>query len=350
MITIGLVITAVMYAMMPVIPDLMRMEPAVASMAVAYMSTLYIGFTANLVNFQLFAVVRSTGNPIFPMVVLVITTILNAAIAPFLIFGLGPFPQLGLAGAGLATAFSQISGTAIALWAILTGRTSIHFHFDRFKPDLKLLMRVVKLGLPASLQMISVSVNRALIFVLVGGYGTSVIAAYTLGLNVDMVVFMSVFAVGVAVEVATGQNLGAGKEDRVKAYHRSGMKQTAILMVLLAVGVWFAGRPFVELYTSTPETLSEAMTYLRTTVFGYVFFAIGVVTVRAISGAGAAFTSMFITAGCLLGIQLPVSYLLSHTFDLGPHGVWYGLLAGYMAFAAVSLGVHRTNIWRGVSV
>ena len=284
------------------------------------------------------------------MVVLVITTILNAVLAPFLIFGIGPFPCMELAGAGLATALSQISGSIIALWAILGGRTSIHFTFDRFKPDFELLLRVVKLGLPASLQMISVSVNRALIFVLVGGYGTSVIAAYTLGLNVDMVVFMSVFAVGVSVEVATGQNLGAGKEERVKAYHWSAVKQTSILMLALAVVVWFVGEPFVRLYTESPETVDHAVSYLRTTVFGYAFFAVGVVTVRAISGAGAAFVSMLITAGCLLGIQLPASYVLANTLELGPQGVWYGLLAGYVAYTITALIVHKSNVWKGIRV
>ena len=350
MISISLIITAIMYVMMPHIPSIMQMEPEVAGMAIAYMSTLYIGFTANLVNFQLFSVVRSTGNPVFPTVVLVTTTILNAALAPFLIFGVGPFPAMGLAGAGLATALSQMSGTAIAMWAILSGKTTIHFKFDRFKPDFELLWRVVKLGLPASLQMLSVSINRAIIFVMVGGYGTSVIAAYTLGLNVDMFVFMSVFAVGVSVEVATGQNLGAGKHDRVSAYHRSGMKQTGILMIMLALAVWFVGGPFIELYTSNAATVKQAMLYLHTTVFGYIFFAIGIVTVRSISGAGAAFTSMFITAGCLLGFQLPSSYVLSHVLDWGPQGVWIGLLSGYIVFAAIALLVHRSNSWRGLHV
>ena len=220
MISIALTITAGLYIMLPVIPQLMRMPEEVGGLALQYMSFLYIGFTANLINFQLFAVVRSTGNPVFPMMILILTTILNAILAPILIFGVGPIGSMGLAGAGLATALSQISGSIVAIWAVTTGRTSIRLRFDRFRPDFSLLWRIGRLGLPASLQMLSVSVNRALIFVLVGGFGTSVTAAYTLGLNVDMVVFMSVFALGVSVEVATGQNLGAGKEERVTAYHQ----------------------------------------------------------------------------------------------------------------------------------
>lgn len=350
MASIALTITAVLYALLPAIPDLMRMPGEVGGLALQYMSFLYIGFTANLINFQLFAVIRSTGNPVFPMMVLIFTTVMNAILAPILIFGLGPVPDMGLAGAGLATALSQISGSVLALWAVTTGRTTLRLRFDRFRPDFGLLWRIGRLGLPASLQMLSVSVNRALIFVLVGGFGTSVTAAYTLGLNVDMVVFMSVFALGVSVEVATGQNLGAGKLERVAAYHRSAMKQGSILMAALAVLVWLLGVAFIKLYTTSPETVAAATQYLHITVFGYVFFAIGIVTVRSMSGAGAAVTSMAITAGCLLGLQLPLSYIFSQSMAMGPFGVWIGILIGYVAFAIVALLVHRGGSWRSARV
>lgn len=343
-------ITAILYAIMQFIPSIMRMSPDVAAMSLSYMSTLYIGFTANLLNFQMFSIVRSTGNPVFPMIVLIFTTILNAILAPFLIFGIGPFPQMDIAGAGLATALSQITGCVVAMWAITTGKTSVHLRFDNFRLDPRMFLRIARLGLPASLQMLSVSVNRALIFVLVGGFGTSVIAAYTLGLNVDMVVFMSVFAVGVAVEVATGQNLGAGNHDRVRAYHISSIKQTGILMTLLAIVVWLFGESFVRLYTVNPPTVQEATAYLHITIFGYVFFAIGLVTVRAMSGAGAAFIAMAVTAGCLLFVQLPLAYLLSGKLSLGPKGVWYGIIIGYATFALVALLVHRSGIWKKSTV
>ncbi len=347
---LSLIVTLAVYLAMPIIPDIMNMQPAVASLALQYMGTLYLGFAANLVNFQIFSIVRSTGNPVFPMVVLIATTMLNAILAPFLIFGIGPFPRLELAGAGLATATAQISGAVFALWVVSSGRTSVHLVFTGYRPDFHLLKKVVQLGLPSALQMLSVSVNRAIIFVMVGGFGTSVTAAYTLGLNVDMFVFMSVFAMGVAVEVATGQNLGAGKLNRVAAYHKSAVKQMAILMSVLGVVIWICGKWFVELYTQSPDTITEAMKYLRTTVVGYAAFAIGLVTVRAISGAGAAYVSMAITGGSLLLIQLPLCYLLSKTFSLGSQGVWTGLVIGYTIFACIALVVHRADFWRHVRV
>lgn len=343
-------LTVVMYVLMPLIPEVMRMSPEVSPLALEYMRTLYLGFTFNLVSFQVLTIIRSVGNSVFPMTVLLITTVINAALAPFLIFGLGPIPHMGLSGAGLATAIAQALGCVLGLMMVMRGKTSIHLTFANYKPDFALLKQVARLGIPSSIQMLSVSVNRAVIFILVGSYGTSVAAAYTLGLSLDMVVFMSVFAFGVAVEVATGQNLGARKLDRVEAYHRSAVKQMGILMLSLALVIWFFGSYFIGLYTSSADTAAEGLRYLHTTVFGYVAFAIGLVTIRSISGAGAPYLSMMITAGCLLFFQLPLSYLLSHVVNMGPQGIWWGIITGYIFFAIVALVIHRKGNWRAATV
>jgi putative MATE family efflux protein len=343
-------VTAVMYLLLPVIPLIMQMDAEVETLSVEYLSMLLIGFTFNLMNFQMFSIVRSTGNAVFPMTVLIITVILNAIIAPFLIFGIGPFPELGMRGAGLATAISQMSGTGIALTALIRGSTNIHLDFTQFRLDGALLRRVAKQGFPASLQMLSVSLNRAAIFAIVAGFGTHVTAAYTLGLNIDMMVYMSVFAMGIAVETATGQNLGAEQPERVRAIHRSAVRQIGLLMLILAAAVWAFGTEFVELYSRNPATVTEATLYLSFTVIGYVFFSTGLLTVRVLSGAGAAMLAMSITAGSLLGIQLPLAFVLGYYTSLGPIGVWVAVLFGYVAFTIIALLVFRSNRWKTVRV
>jgi putative MATE family efflux protein len=343
-------VTAVMYLLLPVIPLIMQMDAEVETLSVEYLSMLLIGFTFNLMNFQMFSIVRSTGNAVFPMTVLIITVILNAIIAPFLIFGIGPFPELGMRGAGLATAISQMSGTGIALTALIRGSTNIHLDFTQFRLDGELLRRVAKQGFPASLQMLSVSLNRAAIFAIVAGFGTHVTAAYTLGLNIDMMVYMSVFAMGIAVETATGQNLGAEQPERVRAIHRSAVRQIGLLMLILAAAVWAFGTEFVELYSRNPATVAEATLYLSFTVIGYVFFSTGLLTVRVLSGAGAAMLAMSITAGSLLGIQLPLAFVLGYYTSLGPIGVWVAVLFGYVMFTIIALLIFRSNRWKTVHV
>jgi len=137
MIMLGAVVTTILYILLPYIPQRFGLAPNVATYAVQYMSMLFIGLTANLVNFQISSIVRSTGNSVYPMVILLMTTVVNAIIAPFLIFGIGPFPRMEMAGAGLATALSQILGAGFSIWAVgagkagITGRARASEH-DRF--------------------------------------------------------------------------------------------------------------------------------------------------------------------------------------------------------------------------
>ncbi len=345
MVMLGAVVTTILYILMPYIPQRFGLAPNVATYAVQYMSMLFLGLTANLVNFQISSVVRSTGNSVYPMIILLMTTVVNAVIAPFLIFGIGPFPRMEMAGAGLATALSQILGAGFSIWAVGAGKAGIRLNFKNFKLDPSLLNRIGKQGFPASLQMLSVSLNRMGIFVIAGAFGTSVVAGYTLGLYMDMIVFMFVFATGMAVEVATGQNLGAGKVDRIHLYHRSAVKQLSVVIITLGVVIYLFGAQFIGLYTHTPATISEATNYLHISVFGYLFFAIGVATVRVVSGAGAAFTSMGITAGSILGVQLPLAYVLSRYAGLGQQGIWFALVIGYVVLTVVATIVKRRGRW-----
>lgn len=347
---LGLVVTAALYSFIPVLPSMFSLAPDVATYSIQYMSMLFIGLTANLLNFQISSVVRSTGNSIYPTIILLLTTVANAIIAPFLIFGIGPFPRMEMAGAGLATAISQILGAGVSLWAVGAGKAGIRLSFKNFKLDLPLINRIGKQGFPASLQMLSVSLSRVGIFKIAGVFGTTVLAAYTLGLYMDMIVFMFVFATGMAVEVATGQNIGAKQIDRVFLYHRSALKQLSVVIVTLGVLIYLFGAQFISIFTKNPDTIVEATKYLHISVFGYLFFAMGVATVRVVSGAGAAFTSMGITAGSILFVQLPLAYLLSTTMGLGQQGIWLGIVLGYVVLTIVAMTVLRNGTWRTAHV
>lgn len=343
-------VTIGMYIALPMVPVIMGMKPEVATFSTEYLSTLLIGFTFQLSNFHMFTISRSTGNTMFPTIVLITTVFVNAIVAPFLIFGIGPFPEMGIAGAGLATAIAQVTGFVITLTSMVGGSTSVKLDFTQFRLDGTLLQRVALQGFPASVQMLSVSLTRAIMFRFVGALGTSTTAAYTLGLSVDMLVMMTVFAVGIAMQTAAGQNLGAGKLDRVWLYYRSACRQLTYLIVVLGVLVYAFGDDFLMLYTHTPDTLREATEYLRISVFGYIFFAYGLMSVRVISGAGASILSMTITAGSLLLIQAPLAYVLSHWTSLESSGIWIGIATGYAVFSLISYSVLKSDRWRTAKV
>jgi Na+-driven multidrug efflux pump len=257
---------------------------------------------------------------------------------------------MGMYGAGLATAVAQTSGMIINLMLVLNNKTGIHLRLDKFTFDWQVIRRIVSLGIPSSVQMMAVSLTRISIFKLVAAFGTSVMAAYTLGISVDFIVFMFVFSLGISIEVATGQNLGARKFHRVLGYHTAGIKLLAIISAVLGFLAYTVGPTFASLYSSDRVVIMETQRYLHVSVFGYLFFGVGIISARVISGAGAAYVSLAIVAGSIVLLQLPLVYVFSHYTGWNQTGIWIGAASGYALFAAIGMYAVRSKIWMQAKV
>jgi putative MATE family efflux protein len=355
--------TILMVILLIVIPKFVAafsLPPDVSRYATLYLSALVLGVPGNFLLFQINAIMRSTGNAMFPLIIIVSTAFLNALFAPFLIFdnvplflkGVEWMPQitlpglgLGMTGAGLATSTAQILGAIIALVGFAKSDLRFKISKETLKMDREMLGKIIRLGIPSSMQMFAVSISRMGIFKIAGTFGTTALTAYTLGLRVDLFVFMFVFATGIAVEIATGQNLGAGNIKRIFLYHRAAIKWLTGIMFVLAIAVFFGGGKFASLFTSDPAIIQATSNYLHITVFAYVFFSIGVISARVISGAGAAFQSMYIVGGSLLFIQVPVAYVLSKFTPLGQKGIWVGIAVSYVIFAIIAYVQMQGRRW-----
>jgi len=316
---------------------LMNIDPNVSKLVINYIYSVSFGIPATFLIFHINAIVRATGNSVFPMAVLIIANIFNAIIAPFLIFGLGPFPRLEMQGAGISTAIAQNIGLIIAIIGIYKKYVSIDFKVKELRFDFSIYWRIFKLGFPATLQIISVSVNRMLMMTLANSFGVLVLTTYMFGVGIDLIVFMSIFAVGAAIEIITGQNLGAGKIERIFAYHRSAVKQLSVLLVILAILVLAFGGYFVELFTDDRYLISEITKYLRIASIAYLPFAIGIVSLRVVSGSGDYFRSFRLVAFIFFAIQLPFAYGLSIFAGWNQDGIWYAILISHLTFACISL-------------
>ena len=330
--------------------SLMNIKGDVAHFANLYLSAVIIGLPANFLIFQVNAIVRSSGNSFFQMAILSTTILLNAIIAPFLVFGIGPFPRLEVYGAGLATAIAQIIGATISLILYFWKIRILPLNSKMFKIDWGMYFRILKLGIPASLQLISVSLNRIALSSIHFKFGEDVLTAYVLGLRIDFFVYQTIFAIGTAVEVTTGQNLGANQLKRVFAYHRSAIKQISILLCVLIILVLFGGKYFALIYTSDPNLIAKITKYLSIAAFSYLPFAVGLISIRVISGAGDYIRSLKIIATILLGVQLTTCYLLSNYTFLGYEGIWYGVLISQVLFAVAGLYGMNKKKWMKVRV
>ncbi|MFP4528668.1 MAG: MATE family efflux transporter [Candidatus Kapaibacterium sp.] len=314
---------------------LMSISGAEYDLVIDYMTAIVFGIPFFFLMFQINAIVRSTGNSIFPMVVMLISTVLNAIISPLLIFGIWIFPEMGIVGAGTATAISQFTAVIVALISIRMKYTPIEFHLSDLRLRMDIFVRILKLGVPVSLQLFSVSINRIVLFTIANMFGTAVVAGYTLGLKVDLFVFMTVFAVGTAMEIIAGQNIGAGKISRIFRYYKSALSQLGVLIAVLGTVIFMFGDHFVRIFTPDPEIVEIAHTYLRIMVFTYIFFVTGIISTRIITGAGDTVRSLVIVAAILLGVQLPLVWLMAFPLGMEHLGIWWGIFASQIVFAIV---------------
>jgi putative MATE family efflux protein len=313
--------------------------------ATEYLHALLLGIPGSFLLFQLNVSLRSTGNSRFAMITLLSSTLLNALFAPCLVFGVWGIPALGMKGAGLATALAQLISAGIGFALLLSGRMGLRLPRRVPSLDVATLRAIVRLGLPSSAQFLAVSTTRMGLVALANAFGTSVAAAYTIGLKIDFFVFMPIFAIGIALETTTGQNLGAGKLTRVFEFWQTAMKQLLTIIGVLGIAVFFGGSYFARLFTHDPNVIHLAASYMRVAAFCYPFFVIAIVCSRVISGSGDAVRSMLIIAGGSVGMQLPAALLLARLTPLAEQGIWLGVLVGYMGMALLSFSNFQRRTW-----
>lgn len=333
----AIVVTLICYLSLSPLLSALGYSGEINFYAIEYMHALLLGAPFNFLIFQSNAIVRSSGNTLFPMYMIGLTIIINAILAPLLIFDFILPSGLGIFGAGLATAIAQFIGFGIALFFLIKGYTPVKLKLKEFKPDIGIIKVIVKRGIPSTLQYLALSFNRMGMFALANTYGVKVVAAYTLGLSFDLFSLMPIFGAAAAVEIISGINRGAGKIHRIFDYFYSAIKQITFLVIPLMALAFFGGEKFASMFSDDPEIIKETGKFLSITSLSYMFFAIGVICTRVVSGAGDTKRSFFIYSGVLFVVQLPLAWILAKFFNMQQSGLYYGIFSSYLFFMFLGL-------------
>lgn len=334
-------------------------EPTVLALAVNYMEIISLGLPF-LFGFTVFiALMRGAGDTVTPMLVMLGTVILNVALDPLLIFGVGPFPQLGVEGAAVATIFARGSAMVVGLWLMLRGSHGIQIHPRQMIPDLGYSRKLLRIGIPASIENTGRAISVNAVLVIVTLFSTPVVAAFGVGIRVFSMVFMPAIAIDRGVEAMTGQNIGAGRDDRVVATNRFAAKTSLVLLSTIGILTFAFAPDIIRLFDSTPAVVAEGATFLRwiAPTFGFV----GVL--RAYSGgfrgAGKTLTAAAIAVLLFGFIRLPIAYVASQNLvpvdiwffgSRTPSGIWFAFAVSGIIAAIVAAGWFELGKWRGVEL
>jgi putative MATE family efflux protein len=293
------------------------------------------------------AIFRGAGDAAIAMRVLWLANAINIALGPCLIFGLGPFPALGVKGAAIATNIGRGTGALFALSRLLRGRSArVSLRARHLRIDLAVMTRMIRLAANGALQMIIGTASWIGLIRILSTFGSGVLAGYTIGIR--LVIFALLPSAGLANAAATmvGQALGAKKPERAeRAVWIAGFYNMCFLGV---VGLTFLllANPIIRLFSTDPAVMPNAVDTLRVIALGFLFFAYGMVVSAAFNGAGDTMTPTVLNVVIFWMWEIPLAYVLSKVLGLGPRGVYVAVSVAFSTLAVVSSALFRRGKWK----
>ncbi|MBI1735446.1 MAG: MATE family efflux transporter [Candidatus Rokubacteria bacterium] len=286
-VTMGLAFTVAALTAGPVLYRIMGGQGAALDAAAQYSRAIFGGAIAFWLFNTLASVVRGTGNMFVPAATVVVVGALSMALAPTLIFGWGPFPRLGVAGAGVAAISVHALGACVlATFIILSGRSLVRPALAGFRFERRLFAEILRVGAPAALNTIQTNLTVAILTGLVGGFGTYAVAGYGLGARLEYLQIPIVFGLGAALVTMVGTNVGAGQHARARRVAWVGAGLAVLITETIGLTAAFFPHAWLGLFTSEPEVLAAGARYLRTVGPFYGFFGLGLALYFASQGAG----------------------------------------------------------------
>jgi putative MATE family efflux protein len=333
----------------PRAPELLRLmgaSPGVVASGSGFTMLMLGGNVTIMLLFLINAVFRGAGDAAIAMRVLWFGNFLNIVLGPCFIFGLGPFPELGVMGAAVATNIGRGSAVVYQLVTLARGTSRVKLRRQHWRLDLSLMRSVVRLSGSGTLQILIGTASYVGLVRIISVFGSDALAGYTIGIRVILFALLPAFGLSNAAATMVGQNLGAGRPERAEqAVWTAALYNMAFLG---GVGLLFllAARPIAGLFTDDPRVLPFAVGCLRTVSLGFVFYAAGMVLTQSFNGAGDTWTPTFINLGIFWAWELPLAWWLAVKAGFGPSGVFIALTVSYSALAVVSAVIFRRGRWK----
>ena len=349
-IAIGLVLAALVAALgitlAPRLLALMGATPAVTALGASYTRTMLGGSATVLLLFLINAIFRGAGDAAIAMRVLWLANAINIALGPCLIFGLGPFPRLGVTGAAVATTIGRGTGVLYQLYRLSRGDARVSVRQTHLALRPAVMKHLLRLSGSGTFQVLVGTASYIALVRIISTFGSAAVAGYTIAIRLVIFCLLPSWGLSNAAATLVGQSLGARDPDRAEqAVWIAGRYNMVVLGVVGLVFVVLAG-PIVRLFTQDPGAAPIAALALRTMSYGFVFYALGMVLTQAFNGAGDTWTPTWINLACFWLWEIPLAYVLARVLDLGPFGAFLAILLGYSSLGLVSVALFRRGRWK----
>lgn len=333
------------FLLAPKLLTVMGASPSIVSTGANYTRIALGGSGVVLLLFLNNAIFRGVGDAAIAMRLLWVSNILNLILDPCLIFGLGPFPRLGVTGAALATFTGRGIGVLYQFYRLLKGteRLRILHRHIRLKADV--LWRLLRVSVNGILQFLIGQASWIGLVRIVSLFGSSALAGYTIGIRIVIFAILPSWGLSNAAATLVGQSLGAGRPDRARsAVWRTAFWNTSFLGLVGIVFIVFAPG-VIGLFTQDGAVFPYAVSCLRIFSTGNMAFAYGMVLLQAFNGAGDTLTPTYVNLFGFWVLELPIAWLLAMHSSLGVHGVFLSVVIAQTAMVLVSIVLFRQGRW-----
>jgi putative MATE family efflux protein len=296
--------------------------------------------------FLINAIFRGAGDAAIAMRVLWFANAINIALGPTLIFGLGPFPEFGVAGAALATTIGRGCGVLYQVYHLVSGRSRIVIKAAHLLPERRVMAGILRLSGVGMFQNFIGTASWIGLIRILTGFGSAAVAGNTIGIRIIIFALLPSFGVSNAAATLVGQNLGAGKPERAEAaVWRAGLYNTIALTTVGLIFLLFAA-PLIGIFSSDPEVIPYGVRCLRIVAAGFLFYGYGMVFTQAFNGAGDTRTPTWINLVVLWMLEIPLAWLLAHGAGFGPTGAFIAVSFAFLALTGVSARLFSKGHWK----
>jgi putative MATE family efflux protein len=329
----------------PTVLGLMGASPAIIAGGANYTRIALGGSGVVLLLFLNNAIFRGAGDAAIAMRLLWVSNILNLIFDPCLIFGLGPFPKLGVTGAALATFSGRGIGVLYQFYRLAKGTDRIRILARHVRLNGAVLWRLVRVSITGILQFLISQASWIGLVRIVSLFGAPALAAYTIGIRIVIFAILPSWGLSNAAATLVGQNLGAGHPDRARsAVWRTGLWNMLFLgsigIVFIAFAPWIIG-----LFTQDPAVVPDAVHCLRIFSCGNVAFAYGMVMLQAFNGAGDTLTPTYVNFFGFWILEIPLAWWLAMHTAMRVNGVFVSVVVAQSVVVLISIVLFRRGRW-----
>jgi len=292
------------------------------------------------------AVLRSAGDASMSLRVLCVANLLNLILDPLLIFGWGPFPELGITGAAVATNIGRGVAVLYQFYLLFSGSTRVKLGLQHLTIQIHTMGQLIRLALGGICQHIIATSSWIGLMRIVSEFGNTVVAGYTIAIRIIIFVLLPSWGISNAAATLVGQNLGAQKPERAEKSVWITGKVNMIFMGTISIVLMCFPSSFIQIFIDDPDVISGGASALRIMSLGFIAYGMGMVLVQALNGSGDTATPTRINFICFWLLEIPLAYVLALVLTVGAAGVFYSIIIAETAMTLFALYYFKQGKWK----